>query len=112
LQFNVSGEGTKSGWLADDENEWNSLLPEIAALFDLHNLEIQGLMTMAPYSLNPEDSRPYFARMTKLQEFLATQFPNTKWDELSMGMSGDFEVGIQEGATFVRIGTAILGERI
>jgi uncharacterized pyridoxal phosphate-containing UPF0001 family protein len=67
---------------------------------------------MAPYSLNPEDSRPVFVRMAKLREFLAGQFPGVKWDQLSMGMSGDYEVGIQEGATFVRIGTAILGERI
>jgi uncharacterized pyridoxal phosphate-containing UPF0001 family protein len=67
---------------------------------------------MAPYSLNPEDSRPFFVRMAKLREFLASQFPNEKWDQLSMGMSGDYEIGIQEGATFVRIGTAILGERI
>jgi pyridoxal phosphate enzyme (YggS family) len=112
LQFNVSGEGTKSGWLADDENEWGSLLPEIAAVLDLHNLKVRGLMTMAPYSLTPEDSRQYFFRMARLREFLSAQFPNIKWDQLSMGMSGDYEVGIQEGATFVRIGTAILGERI
>jgi pyridoxal phosphate enzyme (YggS family) len=112
LQFNVSGEGTKSGWLAHDEKEWNRLLPEIAALLDLHNLEVRGLMTMAPYSLNPEDSRPFFTCLAKLQGFLASQFPGVKFDQLSMGMSGDYEVGIQEGATFVRIGTAILGERI
>lgn len=112
LQFNVSGEGTKSGWLVDDENEWNSLLPEVADILDLHNLEVQGLMTMAPYSLTPEDSRPFFVRLAKLREFLASQFPEANWDQLSMGMSTDYEVGIQEGATYVRIGTAILGERI
>jgi pyridoxal phosphate enzyme (YggS family) len=112
LQFNVSGEETKSGWSAFDENEWNNLLPEIATILDMHNLEVRGLMTMAPYSLNPEASRPLFLRLAKLREFLASQFPNVKWDQLSMGMSIDYEVGIQEGATFVRIGTAILGERI
>jgi pyridoxal phosphate enzyme (YggS family) len=112
LQFNVSGEGTKSGWLANDENEWNNLLPEVGTILELHNLEVQGLMTMAPYSLNPEDSRPFFVRLAKLREFLASQFPSVKWDQLSMGMSSDYEVGIQEGATFVRIGTAILGKRV
>jgi hypothetical protein len=112
LQFNVSGEGTKSGWLANNENEWKSLLPEIATLIGLPNLDVQGLMTMAPYSTNPEDSRPFFIRLAKLRDFLASQLPNVRWNQLSMGMSGDYEVGIQEGATMVRIGTAILGERI
>jgi len=112
LELNVSGEETKSGWPAYDEEEWNSLLPEIGTILDLHNLEVQGLMTMAPYSLDPEASRPFFVRLAKLREFFASQFPSVKWDQLSMGMSSDYEVGIQEGATFVRIGTAILGERI
>jgi pyridoxal phosphate enzyme (YggS family) len=112
LQFNVSGELSKFGWLAEDENEWHSLLPEISQILELKTLEVQGLMTIAPYSPNPEDARPVFARLRRLRDFLAMQFPQAKWDQLSMGMSGDFEIGVQEGATLVRIGSAILGERI
>jgi pyridoxal phosphate enzyme (YggS family) len=112
LQFNVSGEGTKSGWLADEENEWSRMLPEISEVIEMKNLNVQGLMTMAPYSQNPEDARPVFVRLRNLRDYLAAQFPQTKWDQLSIGMSGDYEVGVQEGATLVRIGTAILGERI
>jgi len=112
LQFNVSGEETKSGWSAYDESGWESFLPDIAQVLELSHVDVQGLMTMAPYNQAPEDSRPVFARLARLRDFLACKFPSAKWDQLSMGMSGDFEVGIQEGATLVRIGTAILGERI
>lgn len=111
LQFNVSGEQSKSGWSAQDENTWDQLLPEVEEVLALEHLRVEGLMTMAPYSLNPEDSRPVFIRLAKLREFLADKFPAASWEHLSMGMSGDYEVGIQEGATLVRIGTAILGER-
>jgi len=111
LQFNVSGEETKSGWLALHKNDWAELLPEVEVVSQLPNLDVRGLMTMAPYSPNPEDARPMFVRLRKLRDYLVEQFPETSWDELSMGMSGDFEVGVQEGATILRIGTAILGER-
>jgi pyridoxal phosphate enzyme (YggS family) len=111
LEFNVSGEATKSGWQAVDEAKWPALAPEIEAVLALERLEVRGLMTMAPYSLDPEDARPVFAKLRRLRDHLAKHFPQTAWDELSMGMSGDYEVGIQEGATFVRIGTAILGAR-
>jgi len=68
-------------------------------------------MTMAPFSANPEESRQYFQRLKRLRDYLARHFNDVNWSELSMGMSNDYEVAIQEGATFVRIGTAILGER-
>jgi uncharacterized pyridoxal phosphate-containing UPF0001 family protein len=68
-------------------------------------------MTMAPFLPDSEQTRPYFRRLCQIQEYLARHFPDTNWRELSMGMSADFEVAIQEGATIVRIGTAILGER-
>jgi hypothetical protein len=75
------------------------------------NLRVQGLMTMAPYLDDPEGARPYFRLLRQVQEDLAKRFPRADWKELSMGMSADFEVAIQEGATIVRIGTAILGDR-
>ena len=70
-----------------------------------------GVMTIPPYSLDPEDSRPYFRKLRKLQEFIASHFQLLGLRELSMGMSSDFEIAIQEGSTCVRIGRAILGPR-
>jgi len=110
LQFNVSGEATKSGWEATSESVWPDLLPEVEQVLTCNHLQVQGLMTMAPYSTNPEDSRPHFVRLRKLRDFLAAQFPDHSWDHLSMGMSGDYQVAVQEGATLVRVGTAIMGE--
>lgn len=111
LQFNVSGEESKSGWQADEPETWPRLLPDIEAVLKCTSLGVYGLMTMAPYDLDPERARPYFARLRQLRDFLAERFPEADWSQLSMGMSGDFEAGIQEGATIVRIGTAILSER-
>ena len=111
LQFNVSGEETKSGWEAWDESRWESLLPEIEAVLDCNHLRVRGLMTMAPYSLNPEDARPSFARLNRLRGWLARRFEHHDWDQLSMGMSGDFVPAIEEGATILRVGTAVMGPR-
>jgi hypothetical protein len=111
LEFNVSGEVSKFGFSASDPICWENLLPEIEAILKLHNLQIQGLMTMAPYSENPEEARPYFQRLRALGEYLARQFPGAHWSELSMGMSGDFLVAIEEGATWVRIGQAIFSPK-
>jgi hypothetical protein len=112
LQFNVSGEGTKSGWNAWNESQWVQFLPDIEKIVALENLLVQGVMTMPPYTDNPEDARPYFQRLVSLRNFLASCFTHNSWDELSMGMSGDYEVAVQEGATWVRIGQAILGPRV
>jgi pyridoxal phosphate enzyme (YggS family) len=111
LECNVSGEKSKFGWKAHPESRWGELAGEIAPLLELPNLQVRGLMAMAPYSPDPEMARPYFRRLQALRERMAAEFPAVSWNELSMGMSGDFEVAIQEGATIVRIGTAILGER-
>jgi pyridoxal phosphate enzyme (YggS family) len=111
LEMNVSGEETKSGWAAWDKALWGNLLPDLNAIIGLPSLKVRGLMTMAPFCENPEDTRPYFRRLCELQEFLSNQYPRVDWRELSMGMSGDFEVAVQEGATWVRIGQAILGPR-
>lgn len=111
LEFNVGGEESKSGWDASDESRWNALLPEIAELLDLPNLRIRGLMTMPPLGTDSEESRRFFLRLRLLRDHLASQFPQADWRELSMGTSTDFEVAVEEGATLVRVGTAIVGAR-
>jgi len=111
LECNVSGEETKYGWAAWNELGWQELCDEIAPVLEMENLIPHGLMTMAPYFDQPEEARPYFQRLRKLRDYCAEHFPEHDWHELSMGMSGDFEVAVQEGATMVRIGTAILGKR-
>jgi len=111
LECNVSGEATKFGWSAWQAETWPDLLPALAEVTALPNLSVCGLMTMAPFLEDPEQARPYFRRLRRLQEFLACRLTQVDWVELSMGMSGDFEAAIQEGATLVRIGTAIMGPR-
>lgn len=111
LEFNVGGEDTKSGWDASDESKWDALLPELAPLLDLPHLQIRGLMAMPPLGDMPEDSRRFFRRARLLRERLATQLPGADWRELSIGTSADYAVAVEEGATLVRVGTAIVGER-
>jgi pyridoxal phosphate enzyme (YggS family) len=111
LECNVSGEQTKFGWPVWDESLWEGLLPEITQVAGLENLELRGLMTMAPFFDEPEPARPYFQRLRRLQEYFRFHLPQANWNELSMGMSGDFTVAVQEGATMVRVGTAIMGPR-
>jgi pyridoxal phosphate enzyme (YggS family) len=111
LEFNVGGEDSKSGWLAGEETLWSALLDEIAPVIVLPNLQVRGLMTMPPLGENAEFSRPFFQKLKRLQEYLASQFPHMDFTELSMGTSGDYEVAVQEGATLVRVGTAIVGAR-
>jgi pyridoxal phosphate enzyme (YggS family) len=111
LECNVSGEETKYGWPAWNELEWNDLADEISPILELGNLSLRGLMTMPPFFSNPEQARPYFVRLHKLGDYFSVKFPDNDWRELSMGMSADYEIAVQEGATIVRIGTAILGKR-
>jgi hypothetical protein len=106
IQINISGEESKSGINPQGTLQ---LLERIAGL---QHLCVQGLMTMPPWFDDPEDARPYFISLRKLREELAEKkIPGVSLQELSMGMSGDFEVAIEEGATLVRIGTAIFGSR-
>ncbi|MCD6297527.1 MAG: YggS family pyridoxal phosphate enzyme [Desulfobacteraceae bacterium 4484_190.3] len=106
IQVNISEEASKSG--VDVEGTYN-LLKEISLL---ENLSVKGLMTMPPYFNAPEKVRPYFSALRDLKNCLEQEgLLNVTLSELSMGMTGDFEVAIQEGATFVRIGTAIFGKR-
>jgi len=73
---------------------------------------LRGLMTMPPFYDDPEQTRPYFQRLRQLQIFLSERFPQVEWAELSMGTSVDFIAAIEEGATYVRVGKAILGPRL
>ncbi len=111
LECNVSGEGTKFGYPVWREDAWQELAGEFSHLLELPHLQVRGLMTMAPFFDEPEPARPYFQRLRRLREFLVTRLPQSDWGELSMGMSGDFTVAVQEGATLVRVGTAIMGAR-
>jgi pyridoxal phosphate enzyme (YggS family) len=111
LEFNVGGEESKSGWHAADENRWNELFDPIASLLVLKHLQIRGLMVMPPISDEAEASRVYFVRTRRLQELLRQRFPENDWSELSIGTSLDYEVAVQEGATLVRVGSAIVGPR-
>ncbi len=106
VQVNVSGEETKSGITPEE-------LPDLLKFIGRSSsLEFRGLMTMPPYFADPELARPYFRKLRELRDKMAERFPSLIFKELSMGMSGDFAVAIEEGATIVRIGTAIFGERV
>ncbi|MCX8061432.1 MAG: YggS family pyridoxal phosphate-dependent enzyme [Anaerolineales bacterium] len=111
LECNVSGEETKFGFAAADPSRWQDLLSDFSEIAQLPHLEICGLMTMAPFFENPEHARPVFRKLVELQNYLREHLPHINWDELSMGMSSDFEVAVEEGATMLRIGQAILGAR-
>ena len=111
LEFNVGGEETKWGWDASDDSQWDRFSAEVQSILDLPNLRIQGLMTMPPLGTSPGDSRRYFQRLRLLRDHLAVHFPDTDWSELSMGTSADYTVAVEEGATLVRVGTAIVGAR-
>ena len=111
LECNVGGEESKAGWDASDESQWEALFPDVSAILGLPNLQVQGLMTMPPLETDPEDSRRYFQRLRQLRDRLASQFPGAGWRELSMGTSADYFIAVEEGATLVRVGTAIVGAR-
>src|SRR5437868_3126302 len=104
LEVNVAGEGSKIGFAPD------SLGSEMDALLDLPRLTIEGLMTIAPLAPEAEASRRYFVALRELRDQFAAQF-QIALPQLSMGMSGDFAIAIEEGATLVRVGTAIFGKR-
>lgn len=112
LECNTSSEASKYGFPAWDEACWPGLAVELRELVSLPGLDVRGLMTMAPFFDAPELARPFFARLRHLREYLVQAVPAGHWVELSMGMSGDFQAAIQEGATLVRIGTAIMGPRL
>ncbi len=115
LEMNVSGEESKYGWNATrwhtDPAVRRALWDDIAQILDMPGLNVRGLMTMAPIVEHAEETRPVFVALRQLREALAHDFPASEWAELSMGMTDDYPVAIEEGATLVRIGRAIFGQR-
>jgi pyridoxal phosphate enzyme (YggS family) len=107
LEIKTSHEDAKTGLLPSSP-ELNQLLERLP---DLTALEVHGLMTVPPWDENPEAPRPYFRQLRELRDSLEQQHPRLHFDELSMGMTNDFETAIEEGSTIVRIGTAIFGKR-
>ncbi|MCD8397666.1 MAG: YggS family pyridoxal phosphate-dependent enzyme [Lachnospiraceae bacterium] len=106
IEVNMAGEASKSG-VAPEDTE--ALIRQAAQLPGIH---IEGLMTIAPYTENPEENRIYFREMKKLNiDIGAKNIDNVNMCHLSMGMTGDYEVAIEEGATMIRVGTGIFGER-
>ena len=103
-EVNVAGESTKFGW---NPETLLAALPELAAL---EQLDLRGLMTIAPYATDPETARPVFRRLRELRD-QCEQKLQASLPVLSMGMSGDLEIAIEEGATLVRVGTALFGDR-
>jgi hypothetical protein len=108
IEINLGGESAKSGVVPD----MIALEGLLLAAPILEALTFRGLMTIPPYSDDPESARPYFRKLRELRDVIAARrLPAIVMDELSMGMSHDFEVAIEEGSTCVRVGTAIFGER-
>jgi pyridoxal phosphate enzyme (YggS family) len=105
LQVNVSNEVSKHGIAA------SAAIHMVEQLYSMMHLRVRGLMTMAPYSENPEDARPVFARLREIyEEIRGKQYGGETFNLLSMGMSGDYQVAIEEGANLVRVGRALFGE--
>jgi len=106
IEVNISGEETKSGV------PYKDVLQLIRDVASLKNLSIQGLMTMPPWFDDPEDARPYFVALREWRDRIIDEnIDRVEMRELSMGMSGDFEVAVEEGSTIVRVGRSIFGER-
>jgi pyridoxal phosphate enzyme (YggS family) len=110
VQINISQESSKSGTAASDA----VALVQEAAQFK--NISVRGLMGMPPFFDDPEEARPFFKELARIRSDIQAniqteKIPNVTMEHLSMGMSGDFKAAIEEGATMVRIGTAIFGER-
>jgi hypothetical protein len=106
LECNVTGEPTKAGWRLADRRAWPGIVEPFAAIVQLSNLEVRGLMTIAPAGQDEATARQAFRRLAELRRFLEDRLPG-HWMELSMGMTDDFETAIEEGATIVRIGRAV-----
>ena len=108
IEVNIGGEEAKTGIVPDSPELERILL----AAPKWHNLRLQGLMTVPPFTDDPEGARPYFRKLRELRDTLAArELPGVSLGALSMGMSHDFEVAIEEGSTCVRVGTTIFGER-
>lgn len=110
IEVNIAAEANKSGYLVDSENAKSLFYSEFEAIAELEHLKIRGFMGMPPLQENPDHNRRYFSELRVLLETVNQKFGLTL-SELSMGTSSDFQVAIEEGATVIRIGEAILGKR-
>lgn len=115
LEVNISGEASKygyhlAGW-PEEQASFQALLEDVRGITSLPGIRLHGLMTMAPFTDEPETVRPVFRRLRQLRDALQERLPAYPLPHLSMGMSSDFEVAIEEGATIVRLGTILLGPR-
>ena len=117
LEINISGEASKDGFVAnrwqDNADQRASLWASVGQIVTLRTsgLVLRGLMTIAPVADDPEQVRPVFAGLRTLRDALAVDFPEADWQTLSMGMTDDYPVAIEEGATLIRVGRAIFGDR-
>jgi pyridoxal phosphate enzyme (YggS family) len=107
IEINLAHEQSKTGFVP----QWRELQEFLEQAAELHHLEIRGLMAIPPFSENPEASRPYFRQLRELRDQIRRRHSEFKLNVLSIGMSHDFEVAVEEGSTCVRLGTAIFGER-
>ena len=108
LEVNISGEPSKYGFAPAPRDSFFAAVRDILVM---PHLDLQGLMTIAPIAAHADDARPHFRALRELRDELRARFPDRAWPHLSMGMTDDFEAAIAEGATIVRIGRAIFGER-
>jgi pyridoxal phosphate enzyme (YggS family) len=111
LEVNIGDESSKTGFSANNDQEWNALTAIVEQILELDRLKLVGLMAMPPLFPDPEQSRPYFQKLRKLQDYLNSQVKEAKLTQLSAGTSADFEIAIEEGATITRIGERLLGPR-
>lgn len=105
LEMNISGEASKHGFTPDE------LLLSLRDLLEFDAIRVRGLMTMAPLVENAEEARPVFRQLREFRDHVESLHPEIRWPKLSMGMTNDFEVAVEEGATIVRVGSAIFGTR-
>ncbi len=116
LECNVSGEASKYGFALEhwssNPAQLDAFLQAVSEMAALDKLIIRGLMTMAPLVADPEETRPVFKSLAALRAKLRIERPQVNWEHLSMGMTDDFEVAIEEGATIVRLGRVLFGERV
>jgi pyridoxal phosphate enzyme (YggS family) len=110
IECNTSGETSKTGWPVWQKEDWPVALEDMQMIRDHKNLDVRGLMTMAPWAADPEVLRSTFQGLRAFRDFLEERL-STDLPELSMGMTDDYEIAIEEGATIVRVGRAIFGPR-
>lgn len=111
LEVNLSGEQSKQGFALESRERWPEFIQAIRSIMRYQHLEVTGLMTMPPLEIAPEDSRLYFRRCRELGDYVNDQIGRKVISELSMGTSHDYQVALEEGATIVRVGEAIMGPR-